>query len=246
MKLNTLAVTALALSSLLMTSPMVVHAIKDENRVASLSEKLFPSYANEFAQAINMAQLEYNVSYKISGTDVNDKCVALMNGNMIAGEIGRGISQVFINNANRLPLLVHGGSVNTKYCRQYSKMTDKEKSMVWVFILTAMAHFESSCNKTVAAKGPNGTAYGYYQLHKGHEDKYDGNTGLCQKGDAGKPLAASKCTLAMLERQFDRDTGELFSRRSYWDVLRPQGESQKAAVIRRALQRSSLCNPVAI
>lgn len=210
------------------------------------TEVLMPSYLEEFADALNMSQLQVDVSYKLSTAEVSDKCVSLMDGKMISGNVGRAMSQIFLSNQSSLSNLVSGGSVKSKYCPRYGKMTAKEKSIVWVFILTAMAHFESTCNTTASAKGPNGTAYGYYQLHRGHEQSYDGDKGLCQKGDAAKPAAASRCTLSMLDKQFANRQGELFSNKSYWDVLRPSGSSKKWSVIRQALMRSSLCNPRSI
>lgn len=210
------------------------------------TDAVMPSYLEEFAEAVNMDQLSQNVAYKLSTAEVNDQCVALMDGKMIAGDVGKALSQIFLDNSNKLSQLVSGGSVKTKYCPRYGKMTAKEKSIVWVFILTAMAHFESSCSRTASAQGPNGTAYGYYQLHRGYEQNYDGGNGLCQKGDAAKPVAASKCTLSMLDKQFTNREGELFSNKSYWDVLRPSGSSKKWAVIKRALMRSNLCNPQTI
>lgn len=207
------------------------------------TDVLMPSYIEEFAEAVNMSQLSENVSYKLSTAEVDDKCVAMMDGKMMAGDVGKALSQIFLDNSAKLGSLVEGGSVKAKYCSRYGKMTAKEKSIVWVFILTAMAHFESNCTRTASAKGPNGTAYGYFQLHRGHEQEYDGDKGICQKGDAAKPVAASRCTLSMLDKQFVNRQGELFSNKSYWDVLRPTGTSKKWSVIKKALMQSSLCNP---
>lgn len=242
------------LHSLLVTSALVISVITSAFSAQAMTaaeheaytDVLMPSYLEEFANAVNMAQLNHNASYPLSTTEVDDKCVAMMDGKMIAGDVGRALSKIFLDNQKGLDNLVSGGSVRAKYCPQYSKMTVKEKSIVWVFIMTAMAHFESNCTRTASAKGPNGTAYGYFQLHRGHEDEYDGGNGFCQKGDAAKPAAASKCTLGMLEKQFENRQGELFSNKSYWDVLRPTGSSKKWSVIRRALMRSSLCNPTTI
>lgn len=241
------------LHSLLITSALVISVITSATSVNAMSaaeydtqtEMFMPGYLEEFANAVNMDQLNVNVSYPLSTTEVDDKCVALMDGKMIAGDVGRALSQIFLDNQQGLSSLVSGGSVRAKYCPRYGKMSAKEKSIVWVFILTAMAHFESNCTRTASAKGPNGTAYGYFQLHRGHEDNYGGGN-FCKKGDAAKPAAASKCTLGMLEKQFVNRQGELFSSKSYWDVLRPTGSSKKWSVIRRALMRSSLCNPQTI
>lgn len=241
------------LHSLLMTSTLVISVITSSFSAQAMTaaeqdaytEVLMPSYLEEFAEAVNRDQLSHNVSYPLSTAQVDDKCVALMDGKMIAGDVGKALSQIFLDNQEGLENLVSGGSVRAKYCPRYGKMTAKEKSIVWVFILTAMAHFESNCTRTASAQGPNGTAYGYFQLHRGQEDNYGGGS-FCKKGDAGKPAAASKCTLGMLEKQFENRQGELFSNKSYWDVLRPTGSSKKWSVIRRALMRSSLCNPTTI
>ena len=210
------------------------------------TDVLMPSYLEEFAEAVNFNQLSHNVAYKLSTAEVDDRCVSMMDGKMIAGDVGKALSQIFLDNSAKLGQLVSGGSVKDKYCPRYGNMTAKEKSIVWVFILTARAHLESNCNRTASAKGPNGTAYGYYQLHRGFEHQYDGNNGICKKGDAGNPAAASRCTLSMLDKQFKNRQGELFSNKSYWDVLRPTGVNAKWAIIKKALMRSSLCNPQTI
>lgn len=239
MKLQSLFLTGVMLISI---GANAMSAAEHDN----YTEVLMPSYLEEFAEAVNMSQLSVNVSYPLSTAEVDDKCVAMMDGKMIAGDVGKALSQIYIDNQAKLSYLVAGGSVKSKYCPRYGKMTAKEKSIVWVFILTAMAHFESNCTKTASAKGPNGTAYGYFQLHRGHENEYDGGKGICQKGDAAKPAAASRCTLSMLDKQFENREGELFSNKSYWDVLRPTGSSKKWSIIRKALMRSSLCNPQTI
>lgn len=247
MKLHSLFVTGLLVMSVIASAfPAKATTASEAAERDRYTDIVMPGYLEEFADALNSAQMTYNTSYPLSTTEVNDECVALMNGKMISGDVGRALSEIFIENSAKLDNLTSGGSVSAKYCPKYSKMTVKEKSIVWVFILTAMAHFESSCSRTANTKGPNGTVYGYYQLHRGKEDAYDGGKGFCKKGDAGKPIAASKCTLGMLEKQFEVRQGELFSPKSYWDVLRPQGHAKKAGIIKKALMRSSLCNPQTI
>lgn len=240
MKLHSLLLTGALVMSVI-TSTVKVHAMSAAEADA-YTEAMQDSYLEEFADAINNAQMTFNTSYPLSTTNVDDKCVALMDGKMIAGEVGRALSETFTSNAQGLDNLVAGGSVRDKYCPQYSKMTTKQKSIVWVFILTAMAHFESNCTRTAHNQGPNGIVYGYFQLHRGHEEDYGGGN-FCHKGDAAKPIAASKCTLGMLEKQFSVRQGELFSGKSYWDVLRPAGHAKKAGIIKKALMNSSLCNP---
>jgi hypothetical protein len=264
MKLHSLLVTSALVISVI-TSTTSAHAISAAE-YENFTELAMPGYIEEFADALNNAQLVHDTSYPFSTTDVDDKCTAMMDGKLVSGEVGTMISQLFLDNTKALHAnskaldnipeenklktfdnLYTGGTVKTKYCPMYSKMTAKERSIVWVFILTAMAHFESNCTKYASNKaGPNGIAYGYYQLHKGKEQNYDGDKAICMQGDAGKPVAASKCTMAMLEKQFEVREGELFSSKSYWDVLRPSGSSGKWAVIRKALMNSSLCNPKTI
>lgn len=205
-------------------------------------ELMFPGYADEFSKLINMIQLTHDVAYNLSTNEISDSCKVMMNSNFALGPVGQYISHTMLSNPSLFKPLFQGASLNN-YCPQYSKMNEKQRAQVWVLIMTSMTFFESSCNPKVAAKGPNGTAYGYFQLHKGYEDQYDGTTNVCKKGDAGDPYKASKCALGMMVKQFDRDSGELFSNRSYWDVLRPNGSSQKARLIRKALYNSSLCNP---
>lgn len=204
------------------------------------------AYAAEFSQNLNNEQLSQKTSYKLSTAEVSDECIALMNASMFTGPLGASIAGAFVRNPNDLALLHKGGSMN-RYCPRYKKMTQKQKSMVWVLTLTAMAHFESSCNsKAKNPGGPNGTAYGLFQLHRNHEAGYDGAEGLCKNGDSNSTYRSAVCTLSMLNQQFKARNGELFSQNSYWCVLRPRGESAKAGQIRKAIQRSSLCNPKTI
>jgi hypothetical protein len=120
-------------------------------------------------------------------------------------------------------------------------MNLEKKSFIWVLILASIAHFESSCNAKASAQGPNGIAYGYYQLHKGQEQNYDDKKGFCKKNASLSVQASSLCALAILEKQYRNDDMELFNNKSYWDVLRPNGESKKSGLIRQALKNSSFC-----
>lgn len=205
-------------------------------------EKLKSNYIEEFSNIINQVQLKKDTSYSLSKTLVSDSCVALMSKENFAGPTGTRISQILLQHNDFFPALIQGGSLN-RYCRNYSGMSLQQKSLVWVLLLTVIAHFESSCNEKAHAKGPNGTAYGYFQQHAGQEDDYHGNHNLCRKNSSRDPVLAGQCTLSMLEYQFAADRGELFNNKSYWDVLRPNGRSQKAASIQRALTQFSLCHP---
>lgn len=205
-------------------------------------EMLRANYIEEFAALINHAQLERNSSYTLSSSIVSDSCTVLMSKDNFMGRTGAHISQVILKHNDSFPNLMNGRSVN-RYCSKYGTMNVQQKALVWVLILTVIAHFESSCNQNAQAKGPNGTAYGYYQQHAGREEKYDGDMNICRRNDSRDPLLASQCTLSMLEFQFQKNQGELFNNNSYWDVLRPNGYAKKAPAIQRALTQFSLCQP---
>jgi len=201
-------------------------------------------YIDELVDAANMVQMQSDVSYTIGGTPVADKCVAFMDRETVLGEMGRAVFNALKDNKASFPTLMQGGTIS-KYCSKYPQMKDDQKMMVWVMLMTMVAHFESSCNISAKAKGPNGTAKGYFQLHLGREQNYD-DDGLCAKNSSNSGKLSAKCALSMLERQLKKDNNQLFSSKSYWDVLRPEGKAQRADDIQRTLKRSTLCNPITI
>lgn len=205
------------------------------------NEALLNDQIDEFIKILNQVQLNKNTAYKVSGTNVADSCVVLLNKEHIKGEVGKAIYTEFINRIDAYPRLNHGGTLNN-YCSKYKNMPAEEKALVWVLVMTVMAHFESSCSPQAQIQGPNGTAYGFYQLHKGKEMDYERSSGNCLKNASLNPIQSSKCTMSMLELQLSKQNGELFSARSYWDVLRPKGQARKADDIQRTLLNSSLCN----
>lgn len=202
----------------------------------------YSDYMDEVADIVNKIQLSHDVAYTIGGTKVADECVAFMDKDMFLGEVGKSIYQSLKEEKASFPLLMQGGTL-TKYCPKYPRMSDDQRMMVWVMVMTMVAHFESSCSIKAKAKGPNGTAKGFYQLHAGKEQNYD-KLGLCVKNASNSAEKSSKCALSMLEKQLQNDKGQLFSPRSYWDVLRPAGAAKKADDIQRTLKKSSLCNPL--
>ena len=103
-------------------------------------------YSAEFADIINQTQLEKKTAYMMGGTPVADACVSLMNKGQIVGNVGASVYTEFSGRTELYPNLFNGGSVN-KYCRKYPEMNKQQKALVWVFIMTTMAHFESSCNE---------------------------------------------------------------------------------------------------
>jgi hypothetical protein len=100
-----------------------------------------------------------------------------------------------------------------------------------------MTHYESTCIVSESARGPHGTAAGLLQLHRGKEANYSSG---CRNGDSGTAERSIICGMSMLNDQIER--GEpLFSRRSYWDVLRPQGASRKSLRIQAVIGQYPAC-----
>lgn len=206
--------------------------------VAAKFERYF---VEEFVDILNRAQLEDRTTYEINGTKLNDKCVIFMNKDQVLGELGQYIFNELMANSNEYQPMLTAKSLE-RYCPKYPKLNDRNKALIWTIIMTTVAHFESSCTITSKAKGPNGQAYGYYQLHKNKEFNYiDKNLDSCPKGSSTKGELSTKCAMAMLNRQLLKDNGNLFSKDSYWDVLRPKSRARKADDIQRTLLRSSLC-----
>lgn len=133
--------------------------------------------------------------------------------------------------------LYEGSADLIALCPAFPKLNDNGKELVWVMIINAMVHLESSCKKAETAQGPNGSLKGLMQLHQGKENKYARG---CRRGDANSPDTTFRCSLSMLNRQLANDES-LFSRRSYWDVLRPQARSQKYKKVKASIQKLSFC-----
>lgn len=143
-----------------------------------------------------------------------------------------------LNNPKYETMLHDGARDITKYCPRYPDMAVPDKKALNVLIITAMAHYESSCNYRVKAPGPNGTAAGLLQLHKGREHRYSSG---CQKNDSLNAERSLICGLSMLHDQLARGEN-LFSPRSYWEVLRPRGSSKRAHLIQSAIRKFPSCN----
>ncbi len=204
----------------------------------------YSDYADELADIVNRVQLEHDTAYSLGGTKVSDACVSFMTKDMFLGASGRQIFETIKKNQASFPQIMKGGNL-TNYCPKYTTMKADQRAMVWVMLLTMVAHFESSCSMKAKAKGPNGTAKGFYQLHQGKEQNYD-DLQMCVRNASLSDKASGKCALSMIERQLTRENGNLFSKKSYWDVLRPNGAAHKADDIQRTLKKSSLCNPSTI
>ncbi len=209
-------------------------------------EAMAKNYLIDAVNTINRLQLQKNTSYEVNKVTVADDCVSFMDKSEVLGSNGQDIYNKFIKYQDLLPNMVEGGSVQ-KDCNRYSDMQIEEKSLVWVVIMTMVAHFESSCRIGAEREGPNGTAAGYYQLHRDKESMYDGkDLDLCKNGASRKAANSNTCALGIMEYQFEKQDNKLFSSKSYWDVLRPNGEAKKVGLIRKAINNMSLCAPTAI
>lgn len=151
------------------------------------------------------------------------------------GTWGQSISRFM--SPEEFPYLFDGTDDLHRYCPAYTSLDNDEKKIVWIGILNLMSIGESTCGLDTKARGPNGPLTGVIQLHRGKEHKYSGG---CNKGDGNNPASTFRCTLHMLDDQLRRD-GKLFSRKSYWDVLRPQGRYQKYRETIKVLSKLSIC-----
>ena len=124
-----------------------------------------------------------------------------------------------------------------KYCPTYPSLDNEQKKIIILRIIDAMVFFESSCNISARAQGPNGIAYGIFQLHYGREDDYARN---CNRFDSKNPIRSITCALDMLHDQIETSR-RVFSSGSYWDVLRPNGQSKKATRIVSHIWYYPLC-----
>lgn len=139
---------------------------------------------------------------------------------------------------NPHPTLLGGSKDLFQLCPAYPRMDLQSRKNLWVLILNAMAFYESSCESNSRGRGPNGRLIGLLQLHVNKEQFYAPE---CRKGDGKTPNGTFRCGLSMLNGQLER--GEpLFSRKSYWDVLRPQGQSGAFKKIRKAIWNYPQCH----
>lgn len=134
--------------------------------------------------------------------------------------------------------IFNGASDLSQNCPRYSRMDIDEKKHVWVLILTSMSFLESHCKtKAKNSNAPNGIANGILQLHKGSEGSYSKD---CRNGDSETAQRSLRCAASMLDDQLGRDK-ELYSKKSYWDVLRPNGTGVYQ-VVQSALRTYHSCN----
>jgi hypothetical protein len=190
-------------------------------------------YANERPELLD-------ASITMNGLEMNDMCTSFVRRDGTLGSNGRYLMDQLA-----------GGEFNSvlnqnnlaNICPGYNDLDLRKKSILWLMIMTAMAHFESSCDPTESADGPNGTAYGLYQLHKGSENDY--GVRECALNASLSSTASIRCALGMLDNQMQKQGGKVFSYDSYWDVLRPSGKilngRHKYEYIRDAVKNSPFC-----
>jgi hypothetical protein len=133
--------------------------------------------------------------------------------------------------------LLYGTQDIADFCPNYPMMKLGDRYNVWIVILLNMAYYESSCDQSAKSAGPNGPVTGLFQLHEGYESLYSGG---CRRGDSMFPDRSIRCSLSMLQDQIRRDN-KLFSTKSYWEVLRPQGPANRYYLVEAALRGFSPC-----
>ena len=205
----------------------------------NLQASSFEEDSQDFIDLINKEMMTLDTAYPLNGVAVSDDCQKFMDKNLVYGDLGQFISRELLSQPKQYSELLNASAMNSA-CAKYNELTVNQRILIWTLTLAAMAHFESSCNQNASAKGPNGTAYGLFQLHKNKEAGYDNNLKVCQNGDSQNPKRSSQCVLSMLNQQI-KNTGLIFTNKSYWDVLRPNGSSKKAKVIYKAISNSAIC-----
>ncbi|MGZ3780270.1 MAG: hypothetical protein ACXVCY_06485 [Pseudobdellovibrionaceae bacterium] len=133
------------------------------------------------------------------------------------------------------PELYKGTDDLIESCKNFPNLKDEQKELVWVVILNAMVHLESSCNKKEDATGTYGTALGLLQLYYGHESEAAPG---CRDGDAKTVGGTFTCGLSILNKQLG-ERQALFSNKAHWEVLRKT--SRKHKIIQRALEQYKPC-----
>lgn len=207
--------------------PSISPAQQEMLRIANLQLLLLDGLIDADANSGNIADVNRDMSFSRQCKSFAENTNFGVWGTLIVNELRR----------VRREELYTGTPDLIAICPAFSAMNDESKEVVWVMIINAMAHLESSCRKTVTGKGPNGVVAGLLQLHQGREQIYAPG---CARGDADTPAGSFRCGIAMLAKQVAIHN-EVFSRRSYWDVLRPQQRTAKFRIIQNAVKNLSIC-----
>ena len=238
------------MKNFILNSAVILFTISTSFAQASVSDGDIQNKSSELFQEFltNAKASPANVSgrrraprgtYDFNGVAVADRCESFVGGDEELGSNGVLTQQELTSNTTDYSRLMRPSALSD-VCPNYSNLSAESRGFIWAVILTTMANFESSCDGSQTARGPNGTARGLFQLHQGHEAGYDGSDNECIKNASFSEENSIKCALSMLDLQFQRE-GKLFSNKSYWEVLRPNGNSQRADDIERALRNSSFC-----
>lgn len=134
--------------------------------------------------------------------------------------------------------LYAGSKDLVNYCPNFSKFSDESKQDFWIMVIGRMVQYESSCDPK-AVNPYNKAAIGLLALHKGKEKEYSEN---CKIGDGFKAERSLVCGLNMLNEQLLRGH-PLFVNypKTYWEVLAPNGGSQKHRNIKTAMRKYEPC-----
>lgn len=213
-----------------------------DNDIQSNSSELFKEFLTKAkskpSSTIGRRRRAPPGTYDFNGVPVAERCESFVGGDEALGSNGVLTQQELTQNTKDYSRLMSSSALGD-VCPNYPNLNADSRGFIWAVILTAVANFESSCDGSQTAAGPNGTARGLFQLHQGHEAGYD-NENECIKNASYSEENSIKCALGMLDLQLQKE-GKLFSNKSYWEVLRPNGNSQRADDIERALSNSSFC-----
>lgn len=201
---------------------------------------MMQSYLNEVLYPDQGANL-YQSSMTVNDVEISNNCTSFVTLSSTLGPNGEYIMDQLAT--GQFDEMMTSRSLQS-FCPRYAQMSVRQKSIIWVLILTTMAHFESSCDPSQTARGPNGTARGLFQLHQGHEAYYDGSENTCVTNASYDSTKSIRCTMGMINNQL-KESNTLFYSRSYWDVLRPDGliykGKHKYEWIRDGIKNSAAC-----
>ncbi len=115
-----------------------------------------------------------------------------------------------------------------KLNKRFKEYSLEQKIDFMIYYAAAVAMTESSCRANQAAKGPNGTAIGLWQLHLGKTQNYAG--GVCGKIKEIDGAQNVICGLKMLNFYVKTEKNpehKLFWEKNYWETMhidRPAGK----------------------
>lgn len=145
-------------------------------------------------------------------------------GNFDGAGISKSASWLVGEYSSQIGDLDRGIKINTKF-KNYSQ---QNKIDFFIYYAAAVAMTESTCRPTQAAKGPNGTAIGLWQLHKGRTNNYADN--VCGNFNETNGSLNVVCGLKMLNyyvKSNKNSDNKLFWDGNYWETMhmkRPSGK----------------------